>query len=107
VVRLKYDQVQSVEQIDADVITAGDYTVYVEDIPKNATDPDEFKTFFSKYGAVADVSIGLANGDLIRLFTDRTLKVAELELAAAELKISRLASHLKLVDKNILRRNHR
>ncbi len=99
VVRLKYDQIQSVEQIDADVITAGDYTVYVEDIPKNATDPDEFKTFFSGYGAVADVSIGLANGDLIRLFTDRTLKVAELELAVAELKISRLSSHMKVVDK--------
>jgi alpha-tubulin suppressor-like RCC1 family protein len=99
VVRLKYEQVRSVEQIDADVITAGDYTIYVEDIPKNATDPDEFKTFFSQYGAVADVSIGLANGDLIRLFTNRTLKVAQLELAVAELKISRLSSHMKVVDK--------
>lgn len=99
VVRLKYDQTQSVEQIDADVITAGDYTIYVENIPPNATDPDEFKTFFSKYGAVADVSIGLANGDLIRLFTDRTLKVAELELAAANLKISRLSNHMKSVEK--------
>jgi alpha-tubulin suppressor-like RCC1 family protein len=99
VVRLKYDQVQSVEQIDADVITAGDYTVYVEDIPTNATDPDEFKTFFSHYGAVADVSIGLANGDLIRLFTERTLKIAGLELAVADLKISRLSSHMKIVEK--------
>jgi hypothetical protein len=99
VVRLKYDQTQSVEQIDADVITAGDYTVYVENIPKNATDPDEFKTFFSQYGAIADVSIGLANGDLIRLFSSRTLKIADLELAVAELKISRLSSHLKVVEK--------
>jgi alpha-tubulin suppressor-like RCC1 family protein len=99
IVRLKFDQVQLVEQIDADVITAGDYTVYVEDIPKNATDPDEFKTFFSQFGAVADVSIGLANGDLIRMFTARTLKVARLELAVADLKISRLSSHMKEVEK--------
>jgi len=81
------------------VITAGDYTVYVEDIPKNATDPDEFKTFFSQFGAVADVSIGLANGDLIRMFTARTLKVARLELAVADLKISRLSSHMEEVEK--------
>ena len=99
VIRLKYDQTQSVEQIDADVITAADYTVYIEDIPPDATDPDEFKNFFSQYGPVADVSIGLANGDLIRLFTKRTLSVAKLELAVADLKITKLSSNLKIVDK--------
>ena len=45
-----------------------DYTVLVDKIPGDATDPDELRAFFSKYGEVADVAIGLNNGHLIELF---------------------------------------
>eukprot|EP00961_Rhodomonas_salina_P039766 534565-Rhodomonas_salina.1 len=66
--RLKLFQEQTIVAIDEDTITAADYTVLVENVPSDATDPDEFRAFFSRYGEVADVAIGLNNGRLIDLF---------------------------------------
>jgi len=98
-VRLRSQQQQTVEDIDAGVMTIADYTVYVEDLPPDCYEPDEFKTFFSQFGTVADVQIGLNNGNLISQINQRSVFNIEMELASAELKISKLSTQESVVKK--------
>ena len=64
----------------------------VDNIPGDATDPDELRAFFSKYGEVADVAIGLNNGKLIELFQKRGKLEILIEEQAARLKLYKLQS---------------
>jgi alpha-tubulin suppressor-like RCC1 family protein len=110
-VRLRSQQLQTVEDIDAGVMTIADYTVYVEDLPPDCFNPEEFKQFFSQFGQVADVQVGLNNGNLITLINKRSVFNIELELAQAELKqtklstqesvVKKIAAKMRVVDKNI------
>ncbi len=110
-VRLRSQQLQTVEDIDAGVMTIADYTVYVEDLPPDCLNPEEFKEFFSQFGQVADVQIGLNNGNLITLINDRSVLNIENELASAELKqtklttqedvVKKIAAKMRVVDKKI------
>jgi hypothetical protein len=57
--------------------TAQDYSVVVEDPDPDASDPDEWREFFSQFGEVASISIALDNGHLISLLADcRVSKIA-------------------------------
>jgi hypothetical protein len=98
-VRLRSQQLQTVEDIDAGVMTIADYTVYVEDLPPDCFNPEEFKQFFSQFGLVADVQIGLNNGNLITLINERSVFNIEMELASAELKQSKLSTQEAVVKK--------
>jgi hypothetical protein len=98
-VRLRSQQLQTVEDIDAGVMTIADYTVYVEDLPPDCFNPEEFKQFFSQFGLVADVQIGLNNGNLISLINERSKFNIEMELASAELKQTKLSTQEAVVKK--------
>ena len=87
---LRVNQTEIIQTLDEDTITAADYTILVEDIPNDATDPDEFRAFFSKYGEVADVAIGLNNGKLIDMFQKRGQHELEIEEQIAKLKLYKL-----------------
>ena len=87
---LRMNQTQIIVTLDEDTISAADYTVLVEDIPNDATDPDEFRAFFSKYGEVADVAIGLNNGKLIDMFQKRGRHELAIEEQIAKLKLYKL-----------------
>ena len=87
---LRLVQEKVIEALDEDTITAADYTVLVEGIPTDATDPDELRAFFSKYGEVADVAIGLNNGKLIHLFQKRGVQEIAIEEQIAKLKLYKL-----------------
>lgn len=97
--RLKLFQEQTIVAIDEDTITAADYTVLVENVPSDATDPDEFRAFFSRYGEVADVAIGLNNGRLIDLFQKHGKKELKIEEQTAKLKLYKLQSMQKELKK--------
>lgn len=88
--RLKIFQEKAIVAIDEDTITASDYSVLVEGIPKDATDPDEIRAFFSRYGEVADVAIGLNNGRLIDLFQKRGTLEIQVEEMVAKFKLYKL-----------------
>ncbi len=64
----------------------------VDKLPGDAVDPDELRAFFSKYGEVADVAIGLNNGRLIELFQKRGKLDIQIEEQAAQLKLYKLQS---------------
>ena len=64
----------------------------MDNIPGDATDPDELRAFFSKYGEVADVAIGLNNGKLIELFQKRGKLEIAIDEQAARLKLYKLQS---------------
>eukprot|EP00960_Hanusia_phi_P055290 762930-Hanusia_phi.AAC.8 len=84
---LKLSQDKNIKLLDDETISAADYTILVENIPTNATDPEEFRAFFSRYGEVADVAIGLNNGRLIDLFQRRGQNDYEIEIQTAKLKL--------------------
>ena len=88
--KLKVFQEKAIIAIDEDTITASDYSILVEGIPKDATDPDEIRAFFSRYGEVADVAIGLNNGRLIDLFQKRGVLEIKVEEMVAKLKLLKL-----------------
>jgi hypothetical protein len=59
-----------VEAIDEESQTAQDYSIEVLDPEADANDPDEWYEFFSHFGEVASISVGLDNGDLLRALAD-------------------------------------
>eukprot|EP00557_Chaetoceros_sp_GSL56_P010713 CAMPEP_0176478664 /NCGR_PEP_ID=MMETSP0200_2-20121128/1309_1 /TAXON_ID=947934 /ORGANISM="Chaetoceros sp., Strain GSL56" /LENGTH=987 /DNA_ID=CAMNT_0017874621 /DNA_START=38 /DNA_END=3001 /DNA_ORIENTATION=- len=62
---------------DENQVTASDYSIRVKNPPKDATDPDEWEAFFSKYDSkgIAIVTILLNNAPLLRaLLRRRTLR---------------------------------
>ena len=61
------------------------------------THPTQFRAFFSKYGEVADVAIGLNNGRLIDLFQARGVQELLIEEQIAKLKLYKLQALQKEV----------
>jgi hypothetical protein len=59
------------DEVDAGNQTAADFTVCVEDPDPDARDPDEWRDYFSKYGAVAAVTVVLDNVDLLERLARR------------------------------------
>ena len=53
-------------QLDESVQTTADYTVKVENPPKDARDAKEWGTFFSQFGHVTCCTVALDNGELVR-----------------------------------------
>jgi len=88
--RLKIFQERAIIAIDEDTITASDYSILVEGIPSDAKDADEIRAFFSRYGEVADVAIGLNNGRLISMFQKRGKLEIKVEEQVARLKLYKL-----------------
>lgn len=59
---------------DEDVLTASDYSIVVKNPPPDATDPQEWKDFFSQFGkknSVVYVTVALDNDVLIKALTKR------------------------------------
>ena len=96
---LRFGQTKIIESLDEDTISAADYTILVENVPGDAIDPDEFRAFFSKYGEVADVAIGLNNGKLIDLFQERGKQELKIEEQIAKLKLYKLQNLQKDLKK--------
>ena len=71
-------QQHQAESIDAGEPTAQDYSIVVRDPPSDAIDPEEWRTYFSTYGHVTYVSIGLDNGDLLLLLAKKRSVLMEL-----------------------------
>ena len=51
--------------------TAQDYALMVNDPDPDATDPDEWQTFFNQWGHVSYVTIAFNNGELLSLMAER------------------------------------
>jgi hypothetical protein len=64
------------------------------------THATQFRAFFSKYGEVADVAIGLNNGRLIDLFQARGVQELLIEEQIAKLKLYKLQALQKEVPYN-------
>jgi hypothetical protein len=70
-VALSFYQSKVAEKIDVSEQTAQDYSVIVQDPDKCATDPEEWRAFFSKFGHVTYVTVALDNGDLLQALASR------------------------------------
>jgi hypothetical protein len=73
--------------------------VFIDQIPKDATDPDEFRAFLARFGEVADVTIGLNNGRLMKLFNQHAQKKGLEDVAIAKFRISKLLEAQDAVKK--------
>ena len=58
--------------------TAADYSIVVLDPNPDATDPEEWRTYFSTFGHVSYVSIGSDNGNLLNLLAAKRSVLMEL-----------------------------
>jgi hypothetical protein len=56
---------------DESVLTASDFSVQVDKPPADATDPDEWKEFFSQFGPVGYVTVVLHNSELLHKLQQR------------------------------------
>jgi hypothetical protein len=56
---------------DESIQSAQDYSVQVCDPDADANDPDEWHTYFSQFGEVASITVGLSNGPLLRALAQR------------------------------------
>ncbi|KAG5187159.1 hypothetical protein JKP88DRAFT_288252 [Tribonema minus] len=68
------------ERMDVSEQTAQDYSIIVQDPDKDATDPAEWREFFSKFGHVSYVTVALNNGDFIQTLANRRSIVNSLML---------------------------
>ena len=59
------------EKADVEEQTAQDYSIMVNDPDPDATDPDEWKEFFSQWGHVSYVTVAVDNGELLQLLAER------------------------------------
>jgi hypothetical protein len=66
-----YLQKNTAKKIDRNHLTPSDYSIQIENPPKNVSDPVEYQKFFSKYGDVVLVSIALNNGELVTNLTEK------------------------------------
>lgn len=69
-------------RFDEDQITSSDYTVVVQNPPPDATDPDEWRDFFSQFATkqVTAVTIALNNEKLLRKLIERRRHLNNLKL---------------------------
>jgi hypothetical protein len=70
-VALTFYQSKVAEKIDVSEQTAQDYAIIVQDPDKDATDPEKWRAFFSKFGHVTYVTVALDNGDLLQALASR------------------------------------
>ena len=66
-------QSRMVDQLDKDHLTPSDYSVRVDNPPRNVSNPDEYYNFFSKFGDVVLVTIAYNNGQLIESMANKKL----------------------------------
>ena len=94
------------EAIDSDTLSCADFSVLVENIPRNATDKDEWLAFFNSLapitdhkGRIASLAIALNNGKLLALSEERTKMEEELEVLRAQLAKTKYEEWQKKVKK--------
>ena len=58
-------------EFDEDEQTANDYSIHIHNPPGNASDPEEFRQFFSQFGEVSNCTICLNNDELVRVLVKR------------------------------------
>jgi len=80
-------QVKAEVQYDEDIQTASDYSIRVNNPPTDATDPEEWRSFFSQFAErenesneVISCTVALANEDLIAPLTERRKKLKNLSM---------------------------
>eukprot|EP00586_Coscinodiscus_wailesii_P003443 CAMPEP_0172485718 /NCGR_PEP_ID=MMETSP1066-20121228/13867_1 /TAXON_ID=671091 /ORGANISM="Coscinodiscus wailesii, Strain CCMP2513" /LENGTH=987 /DNA_ID=CAMNT_0013251149 /DNA_START=47 /DNA_END=3010 /DNA_ORIENTATION=- len=76
---MAYFQRKKETQFDLIQQTASDYSVEVENPPKDASDLEEWKDFFSQFGAVALVTVARHNEDLIKALVKRRQLMLQFE----------------------------
>jgi len=62
-----------VQQLDKEHLTPSDYSVRVDNPPRNVSNPDEYYRFFSKFGDVVLVTIAYNNGQLVESMAAKKL----------------------------------
>jgi hypothetical protein len=94
------------EAIDKDSLTCADYSILVENIPRNATDKEEWLEFFNKQapihdhnGKVAAIVIALNNGKLLAMSEHRTSAEDKLDILRAKLRRDKFEDIQKAVKK--------
>lgn len=92
------DEIEDV--LDEAVQTAQDYSVVVSDPDADATDPDEWKVFFERYGRVKNISITKKNRQLHKLLLKKHLIMRQLDprhlcRIKDDVEYSAAMSHLK------------
>jgi hypothetical protein len=102
---LEYQHKREAQLYSYEMSTVSQYAVAVHNLPKNSLDRTYLRKFFSRYGAVVDVSIAYNNYPLIKLYQKRgELRKA---LIAAELlnqkksKVKKLTKKIKELDGEI------
>ena len=76
-------------------LTTTDYAVEVVNPPKDARDPEEWKTFFEQFGQVASITVALDNEELITALLLRRgyiIKLEDLQPAGVKVDVTNLAS---------------
>jgi hypothetical protein len=73
IVSLGFHQKKLEQSYDEDVLTASDYSIVVTNPPNDATNPEEWKDFFSQFGKheVVYVTVALDNDGLIQALSER------------------------------------
>ncbi|CAM9582707.1 unnamed protein product [Chrysoparadoxa australica] len=66
---LKRHQNSMAKLLDEKDQTAQDYSVVVKDPDPDATDPDEWRSFFGRFGHVTYVTVAKGNGELLKLLS--------------------------------------
>jgi hypothetical protein len=78
IVALAKHQKYMEKKYDEAKLTASDYSIQVDNPPLDATDPDEWKTFFSQFGQVSYVTVALHNENLVDLLVKRRVVLQKL-----------------------------
>ena len=101
------------DAIDKDMLTCSDYSVIVENVPRNATNKEEWLEFFNKLapiqehaGKVATIVIALNNGSLLNMSEARTKQEDGLSILRAKLcreKYEDIQKQVKKEEKKLLK----
>eukprot|EP00612_Vaucheria_litorea_P004378 CAMPEP_0171462724 /NCGR_PEP_ID=MMETSP0945-20130129/6640_1 /TAXON_ID=109269 /ORGANISM="Vaucheria litorea, Strain CCMP2940" /LENGTH=804 /DNA_ID=CAMNT_0011989293 /DNA_START=60 /DNA_END=2474 /DNA_ORIENTATION=- len=70
------------EKIDMSAQTAQDYSIVVEDPDDDATDPDEWRDFFSDFGHVVYVTVAINNEELLKILSEKRICMYNIEIEA-------------------------
>lgn len=71
-----------VEIVDESQQTIEDYSLCVTDPPPDATEPDEWLKFFSRFGVVRYITVTKVNGELINLLLKKQILLRQLKSEA-------------------------
>ncbi len=78
--------------LDDDIQSAQDYSLVVENPPADASDPDEWYDFFSRFGVVRYVTVNRENTALLKLLLEKRLILRQFPAAARDLLDQRAAA---------------